>query len=152
LRASGPAGTLDGVRHRPLPLALAAAVVVTALPAARPPAAGARHGRDGRDGRDEVRVAGACGGGLTSRLRVKADDGALEVELEVEHARRGSAWRLTLVQEGRVVWRGRARADGGRRVRAERRLRDLAGADRIRAHASGPGGLTCRAAATLPGG
>jgi hypothetical protein len=149
LRASGPAGTLDGVRHRPLPLALAVAVVVTALPAARPSTAAARHGRDGRD---EVRVAGACGGGLTSRLKVKADDGALEVELEVERARRGSAWRLTLVQEGRVVWRGRARADGGGRVRAERRLRDLAGADRIRAHASGPGGLTCRAAATLPGG
>jgi hypothetical protein len=126
-------------------LAIAIAVLVM-LPAG----AAARHGGDGRD--DEVRVAGTCGGGGKSKLKVKADDGGLEVEVEVEHVRRGSRWRMTLVQEGRVVWRGSVRAgrsSGAFEVR--RRLRDLAGADRVSFRAWGPGGVTCRAAATLAG-
>jgi len=123
------------------------AAIAIILLAATPGAAGARGGGD-----DEVRVAGTCGGGVKSKLKVKADDGALEVDVEVEHARRGSVWRLTLVQEGRVVWRGSARAGrGSGRFAVARRLRDLAGADRIGVRASGPGGVSCRAAATLPG-
>jgi hypothetical protein len=123
------------------------AAIAIVLLAAMPAAAVAHGGGD-----DEVRVTGTCGGGVKSKLKVKADDGALEVEVEVEHARRGSAWRLTLVQEGRVVWRGSVRAGrGSGRFTVERRLRDLTGADRIGARASGPGGLSCRAAATLPG-
>jgi hypothetical protein len=111
-----------------------------------PAAASARHGDDG----DEVRAAGTCGGGVRSELRLKARDGVIEAEVEVDHARRGSSWRLTLSQEGRVVWRGRITARSGS-LRVERRLRDLAGADRVSVRASGPRGVTCRATATLPG-
>jgi hypothetical protein len=111
-----------------------------------PAAASARHGEDG----DEVRAAGTCGGGVRSELKLKARDGAIEAEVEVDHARRGSLWRLTLSQEGRVVWRGSVRARSGS-ARVERRLRDLAGADRVSVRASGPRGVTCRATATLAG-
>jgi hypothetical protein len=123
-------------------------VIAMALLILLPAGAGARDGD--RDG--EVRVAGTCGGSVTSKLKVKSRDGGLEVEVEVEHALRGSSWRLTLSQEGRVVWHGTARA--GRSTgsfQVERRLRDLAGADRVSVRASGPRGTSCRAAATLPG-
>lgn len=122
-------------------------IVLAAL--ALPAAASAKHG--GRDD-DEVRAAGTCGGGARSTLKLKARNGGIEAEAEVEHARRGSSWRVVLAQEGRVVWRGTVRA--GRSSGAfsvERRLRDLAGADRVSLRASGPGGVTCRATATLAG-
>jgi hypothetical protein len=111
-----------------------------------PGAASARHGGD--DG--EVRAAGTCGGGARSELKLKARDGGIEAEVEVDHARRGSSWRLTIAQEGRVVWRGSVRARSGS-FSVEHRLRDLAGADRVSIRASGPRGVTCRASATLPG-
>jgi hypothetical protein len=123
-------------------------VIAMALLILLPASARARDG--GRDG--EVRVAGTCGGSVTSKLKVKSRDGGLEVEVEVEHARRASSWRLTLSQEGQVVWHGTARAGRSTRsVQVERRLRDLAGADRVSVRASGPGGMSCRATATLPG-
>jgi hypothetical protein len=105
-----------------------------------------------RGGDDGVRVAGTCGGGVQSELKLKARDGGIEAELELHRAGRGAAWRVTFVQEGRVVWRGVARS--GRTSSAlnvERRLRDLAGADRVRVRAAGPRGITCRTWATLPG-
>jgi hypothetical protein len=125
-----------------------ATLVLLAAPLALPAGASARHGGD----RDVVRAAGTCGGGVRSEIKLKADDGGIEAEVEVHQARRGSSWRVTLSQEGRVVWRGTARA--GRSSGAftvERRLRDLAGADRVSVRASGPRGVACRASATLPG-
>jgi len=130
-------------RRTAIPVVLLAALAL-------PGAASAKHGGGGGD--DEVRAAGTCGGGARSTLKLKARDGGIEAEAEVEHARRSSSWRVTLSQEGRVVWRGAVRA--GRSSGAfslERRLRDLAGADRVSLRASGPGGVTCRASATLPG-
>jgi hypothetical protein len=118
-------------------------LVALALPAG----ATARHGNDDRD---EVRAAGTCGGSARSELKLKARDGGIEAEFEVDHARRGSLWRLTLSQEGRVVWRGSVRARSGS-FSVERRLRNLAGADRVSIRASGPRGVTCRATATLAG-
>jgi hypothetical protein len=140
LRRRRAVATLGPVPVRPLVIAIALLTVV-------PPVATARGGSH-----DEVRVAGTCGGGVRSELRVKADGGAIELELRVQRARRASAWRVTLVQEGRVVWRGSARAGGGSgEFRVRRGLRDLAGADRLSVRASGPGGVSCRAAATLQG-
>jgi len=143
LRDARPPATLDGIVK-----ARATVVIVIALlagPVLAPAGASARHGGD-----DEVRATGTCGGGAKSKVKVKADDGALEVEIEVEHVRSGSRWSVTLVQEGRVAWRGAVRARSGR-FEVRRTLRDLAGADRVRVTARGPDGLTCRAAATLPG-
>jgi hypothetical protein len=106
------------------------------------------HGGD----RDEARAQGTCGGGARIELKAKARDGAIEAEVEVDHARRGSRWRVTFSQEGRVVWRGARRAGSGSgSFEVERRLRDLSGADRISVRAAGPSGVSCRVAVTLPG-
>ncbi len=119
---------------RPLATALAAAVLAAAPAAAS----------------DEVRVPGSCGGGATSSLRVKARDGELELRFEARRGRGSPRWRVVVVQERRVVWRGRPRAHDGR-VRVRRTLPDLSGVDRITVTASGPRGLRCVAEATLPG-
>jgi hypothetical protein len=105
----------------------------------------------GGGGDDEVRTSGTCGGGARSELRLKADDGAIELRFEVRGARRGS-WRVVVVQERRVAWRGTVSAgSGSRSFRVERELDDLPGADAIMVRASGPRGLTCNASGTLSG-
>jgi hypothetical protein len=99
---------------------------------------------------DEVRTAGTCGAGAASSMRLRADDGEIELRFEARHGRPFARWRIVVVQERRVVWRGRARARSGR-VRVRRRLTDLQGVDRITVTASGPGGLRCVASGALPG-
>lgn len=111
-------------------------------------AVAASHGGGG--GEDRVRVDATCGGGVRARLELRARDGTIDVRFDADRAPRGSAWRITLVQEGRVAWRGRATARRGS-FRVRRSLDDLAGADRISVRASGPRGLSCRAFATLAG-
>jgi hypothetical protein len=106
-------------------------------------------GRGGDGGGDEVRVAGTCGKGARSELRLRAKDGAIRLEFRVDHARSG-AWRVVLVHERRVVWRGRARTHSGE-FRIRRSIPDFAGADQVTARASGPRGVTCEAAAVLQG-
>jgi hypothetical protein len=116
-----------------------------------PASALAKHGGGGGDdGRQEVRVAGTCGKGATARLRLRSRDGVIRAQLEIDHTRSGQTWRVSLVQERRVVYRGRARTRLGQ-FEIEHRLSDLPGADRVTARAVGPRGLTCVAAATLPG-
>jgi hypothetical protein len=113
------------------------------------PASSQARGGGGDD--DEVRTSGTCGGGARSELRLKADDGAIELRFEVRGARRGS-WRVVVVQERRVAWRGTVSAGGGSRsFRVERELDDLPGADAIMVRASGPRGVTCNASGTLSG-
>jgi len=126
---------------------LAIAVALPAALIAHAPAASARGG-DGHGG--EVRAAGTCGRGASSSLRLRSRDDGIRVRFQVEHARSGAAWRVVLVQDRRVVWRGRARSVAGT-FELERRLRDLPGADRVTARAWGPAGVTCSAAVTLPG-
>lgn len=136
-------------RRRPPASALLALVLAGLTAGALAPAPASARG--GRDARPEVRVSGDCGAGARAKLRLRADDGAIEVEFEVDERRIGTAWRVTLVRERRVVARVTARTHGpSGSFTVTRRLRDLAGADRVTARASGPGGLTCQAAATLP--
>ncbi|MEA2180361.1 MAG: hypothetical protein QOG77_3658 [Solirubrobacteraceae bacterium] len=112
------------------------------------PATSAAKGDDG----DRVRTGGTCGGGASSELRLEADDGSIETRFEVRGARGAAAWRVVIVQERRVVWRGSVRPGGGRSFRVERDLTDLAGADTVSVRAFGPRGVTCRATGTLTGG
>jgi hypothetical protein len=138
-------------RARTLPIVLALALLALAL--VGPASALARGGGGGGGGgnRPEVRVAGTCGHGATSTLKLKARDGGIEAEFEV-HARTGSSWRVTFVQERRTVWRGHARTGGASHsFSVERRLGDYAGPDQVFARAVGPRGMTCQATATLPG-
>jgi hypothetical protein len=142
-----------GRRRTPLPLLLALALL--ALAALGPGTAMAKDGPGGggdddRD-RSEVRVAGVCGKGATSKLKLKADDGRIEAEFEVDHNRSGTQWRVVFVQERRVVYRGHARTRGSSGSwSVEERLADLPGSDQIMARAVGPRGLTCQATAVRP--
>jgi hypothetical protein len=138
-------------RARKLPIVLTLALLALAL--LGPASALARGGGGGGGGggtRPEVRVAGSCGRGATSSLKLKARDGRIEAEFEV-HGRTG-LWRVALVQEQRVAWRGKARTGGpSHSFSVERSLSDYPGPDQVLARAVGPHGLTCSATATLAG-
>jgi hypothetical protein len=113
---------------------------------------GGGHGGDDRADRPEVRVSGMCGRGASSKLKLQSRGGAIEAEFEINHHHRAAHWRIVVVQERRIVWRGRERTStryGSLSV--ERRLSDLPGSDEVMARAIGPRGLTCQATAVLPG-
>src|SRR3954468_6890430 len=95
--------------RKPTIVAVLLAGLLLALPASSP----ARGGDDGGGGGDEVRTSGRCGGGASSELRIRAKDGTIELRFEVRGARRGS-WRVVVVQERRVAWRGTVGAGGSR--------------------------------------
>jgi hypothetical protein len=140
----------------PLSFLLAPALLALALAAPGTALAGGGDdddgGRRGGDDRAEVRVAGVCGKGATSKLKLKADDGRIEAEFEVDQNRSGAKWRVVFVQERRVVYRGTERTSGrSGSWSIEERLDDLPGADEVVARAVGPRGLTCQAHAILPG-
>jgi hypothetical protein len=140
-------------RRRAASLPIATVLALLVLVVFGPVSAMARGGGGGGGGGDrpEVRVAGSCGRGASSALKLKSRDGAIEAEFEV-HGRAGSAWRVVFVQERRTVWRGSARPGGpSRSFSIERRLGDYPGPDQIFARAVGPRGITCQATATLPG-
>jgi hypothetical protein len=138
-------------RARNLPILLALALLALALVGpASALARGGGGGGGGGGGRPEVRVGGSCGRGATSSLKLKARDGGIEAEFEV-HGRTG-LWRVVLVQEQRVAWRGKARTGGpSHSFSVERRLGDYPGPDQVLARAVGPRGITCSATATLAG-
>ena len=125
-------------------VSLAALCVMLALVAPAPALA--------RGGDDDVRVTGTCGKGATSKLRLRAKDGAIQVEFEVKANRGGQRWRVVIVHERRVTWRGRARTrSGSRSFRIRRSIPDFAGADQVTTRASGPRGNTCEATGVLTG-
>ncbi len=138
----------------PMPAPLRRRLTVTLLVAlllAGFAGAASAHARGGGDVGAEVRVAGSCGSGATSKLRLRARDQEIRVQFEVDQSRSGALWRVVLVQDRRVVWRGHARTGGvSDSFEIERHLRDLPGADGVTARAWGPGGVTCAASATLP--
>jgi hypothetical protein len=124
--------------------ALVFVVGLLLLFAVAPVAAGAK------DGRPEVRVGGVCGGGATSKLRLRSDGDSIEVQFEVDHSRAGEVWRVVLVHERRVGWKGSVKTSRpGGSFEVERTLKDFQGADEVSVRAGGPRGIVCRADATL---
>ena len=121
------------------------AAALLAMVAARPLAAPAKDG----DG-DEVRVTGVCGGSVTSELRAKAEDDGIELRFKLRRSRSGAVWRIVLVHERRIAWKGTAKSTGSSgSFELRRMLTDFSGADAISVRAVGPRGVVCRASATL---
>jgi hypothetical protein len=115
-------------------------------------AAQARGDDHGGGGGDDVRVAGACARGAGSSLRVRAEDGGIEVRFRLWQTRGRGSWRIAIVHEHRVsarATRRTTRSDASFELR--RMLSDLRGSDTVIVSAWGPRGLGCRATATLPG-
>jgi hypothetical protein len=126
---------------------LALALLLFALSAGAAQARGYDHGGGG-----DVRVAGSCGRGATSSLRLRSDDGRLEMRFRVEQRRGRGLWRITVVHEQRISSRTTKRTTrSDRTFELRRRMADLPGSDTVAVHAWGPRGLGCRATATLPG-
>ncbi len=119
-------------------------VGLVSILATRPVAAAAK------DGRGEVRAAAVCSAGATAQLRLRSGDRGIDLRFEVDHTRAGVVWRVALVHERRIVWRGAARTRRpGASFEVRRTLGDLPGRDSVSATAWGPQGLVCRATATL---
>jgi hypothetical protein len=120
-------------------------VAALALAATASPAL-AKGGGD----KNEVRKAGSCSPGATSKLKLKTDDGSIEAEFEVDRNHNGERWRVRFARDGGVIARARRKTHGpSGSFSVQRRFSDLAGADTITARGTGPDGRTCTATATL---
>ena len=99
---------------------------------------------------DDVRVVAACSKGVAAELRLKSEEREIELRFKLRQTRGSSVWRVALVQERRVVWKGTLQTRRqSRSFELRRALQDLPGDDTVTASAWGPRGLGCRAIATL---
>ncbi len=93
---------------------------------------------------DRVIVTGACSAGADWKLKVKTDDGRLEVEGEVDANTSGQQWRWAIRHNGSVSDRGTSTTTGrSGSFSIERKIVDLAGTDRVLFRAV-HAGQTCR--------
>ena len=84
------------------------------------------------DDDDRVLVTGRCSAGAEWKLKVKTDDGRLEVEGEVDSNVAGQRWRWTLRHNGSVSDRGAATTTArSGSFEVERKVVDLAGTDAL---------------------
>lgn len=82
---------------------------------------------------DEIRNAGQCSGGTTSKIKVKPDDGGLEVEFEVDQNRSGVKWKVKMKDNADVVFKGSARTHGpSGSFEIERKISNQPGTDSIK--------------------
>jgi hypothetical protein len=106
--------------------------------------AGDDNGGDRNGDDDRVIRTGSCSAGADWKLKVKTDDGRLEVEGEIDANVAGQRWRWMLRHNGSVSDRGAATTtprSGSFEV--ERRVVDLAGTDTLVFRAV-RGGQVCR--------
>ena len=109
------------------PVSLAAASVLAASLALTSAPALAGGGDD-----DRVIRTGGCSGSADWKLKVKTDDGKLEVEGEVDSNVSGQQWRWTIRHNGSVSDRGTATTTArSGSFEVERRIVDLAGTDAV---------------------
>ena len=119
-------------------VSLAAASVLTASAFAATPASAS--------GNDDDRVikTGSCTGSADWKLKVKTDDGKLEVEGEVDSNTAGQKWAWRFKDNGKVVAKGSSRTSGrSGSFDVERKIADKAGTDRVVFRAT-YAGQTCR--------
>lgn len=126
--------TTSALRHRGRAAAVVFGVGLALLAPTAPAVAGD----------DRVERTGSCSQGARWDLKVKTDDGRLEVEGEVDSNRNGQLWSWKLVHNGSVSARGTATTTGpsGSFTR-ERRLVNLRGTDEV-VFVARHNGQTCR--------
>ena len=96
-------------------------------------------------------VRGTCTGKSTSKLKLSAENGRIEVEFEVDQNRNGIKWNVVLTRDGaRVAQLARVTKAPSGSFEARRLIANPAGADVVRATAH-PAGETCSARATFRG-
>jgi hypothetical protein len=98
----------------------------------------------------EVRVAGACTGPSTAKLKLKGEDGRIEVEFEVDQNRNGVRWDVTILQNGsRIAKVTRVTRAPSGSFEARVLASNTAGTDSFRARATRRSGEVCTARASL---
>jgi len=109
------------------------------------PTAGAQGG-----GREVVKR-GGCSGAATWKLKLKADNGRIETEFEVDQNRNGRRWRVTLFHNGaKVASAIKTTTAPSGSFEFRRLVANRAGTDRITAKAVAlANGQTCRGTATF---
>jgi len=102
-------------------------------------------------GDDEIRQAGQCTGGTTSKIKVKPDDGRLEVEFEVDQNRTGDRWKVKIKDNGDVAFKGSAVTRGpSGSFSIEKKIPNKSGTDSIAASARNTdGGERCAAKVSI---
>ena len=127
-------------RMMKLPITIAALTTSTLLALGSP--ALASHGGDdapgddsaggGGGGKSRVVETGDCSGSADWKLKVKTDDGQLEVEGEVDSNTAGQKWAWKIKDNGALAAKGSA-TTGGRSgsFSVERRIADKPGTDRV---------------------
>jgi len=100
---------------------------------------------------DEIRHAGTCTESSSSKIKVKPDDGRIEVEFEVDQNQTGEVWKVKIKDNGSVAFKGTATTRGpSGSFEIERKITDQSGSDAIKATAKNKGsGERCSASATL---
>lgn len=140
--------------------------------AAGAPAAQARNGADDAAGHDagddnggastgggssaapvassgQVIRSGRCSGSARWKLKLKQDDGAIEVEFEVDSNKAGQRWSVALKRAGvSLVTGSRVTRSPSGSFTVERRVSDLSGADTVTGRAK-HAGQVCSGSATL---
>jgi hypothetical protein len=103
----------------------------------------------GRDHR-AFRTQGVCTQQSTSKLKIKREDGRLEVEFEVDQNQTGVPWTVTLSRNDAVVksFTATTVAPSGS-FEIHRRLHGRLGTDTIKVVATSPSGETCTADTAL---
>lgn len=114
-----------------IPAALAALTTSALLVVGAPglsSSASASHGGDD----DRVIKTGSCSGSADWKLKVKTDDGRLEVEGEVDSNQSGQSWNWKIKDNGSVAAKGSA-TTGGRSgsFSVERKITNQAGTDTV---------------------
>ncbi|HYH33613.1 MAG TPA: hypothetical protein VD814_00530 [Nocardioides sp.] len=120
--------------RRTVAAAIAASVVTVTVGSAIP-----AHAGD-----DEKIRRGGCSGAPTWKMKVKPDDGRLEVEAEVDSNVSGQTWHWRLTHNGSVSARGTRTTSGpSGSFDVERRMSNLSGTDVFRFRAT-HGSKVCR--------
>jgi hypothetical protein len=93
---------------------------------------GSHGGGGGGGGDDRVIKTGSCTDGATWKLKVKTDDGRLEVEGEVDSNQSGQTWNWKIKDNGSVATNG-TDTTGGRSgsFSVERKITNKAGTDTV---------------------
>jgi hypothetical protein len=123
-------------------IATGALVVASLLMVA--PAAQAGGGGGG-GGNGDVITRGSCSGRTDWKLKVKPDDGGLELEFEVDSNVNGQSWNVRIKQNGDRIFSGTRVTQGpSGSFELTRRPNDSVGTDRFVARATNPStGETC---------
>ena len=87
---------------------------------------------------------GTCRSGAIWDLDVERDDGMLEIDFDVDRARPGEVYRVTVKVNNQRVWRTTKRTDSDGDVWFTRMVRDRQGPDRVQVRLKSPSGDVCR--------